>query len=383
MKRRVSTQKGIISLKGGRLTLRYEIRSLESHRGWTWKRDYLPKGTTPTQAETYRVNKMAEINKLNSSGVITPVLTFKHFSETLWLMYLDKQDARESTRACYGSILESLFIPNFGASKLKDITSTRITQFFDAVSKRYSAKYSLNIFGLLRTMFEVALAHDLIPISPVKSKLHRPKSETKEKLSYTAEQVRAIVNALPEEHKLFVLTGAITGVRLGELLAFRWQDLNEGKLSVEHSIWRGKLGLLKTAASKRRISVNSELAFLLESNRGAADEFIFRKSDGQSLDPDFMRNKVLYPALKAAGIEVVAYQSGFHSFRHTAGSLLYDLTRDVHTVKDFLGHSRISTTSDIYIHAGDEVQRESAELLGNLLIARDVLSENSATPLVH
>ena len=76
-----------------------------------------------------------------------------------------------------------------------------------------------------------------------------------------------------------------------------------------------------------------------------------------------MRESVLYPALDAAEIERQPCQHGFHLFGHTCGSIVYALTGDIRLAKDALAHSRISTTSDIYVHT-DEVPDEVAEMVG-------------------
>ena len=74
-------------------------------------------------------------------------------------------------------------------------------------------------------------------------------------------------------------------------------------------------------------------------------------------DRDSLRESVLYPALDVVGIERKPRQHGFHLFRHTCGSIVYALTGDIRLAKDALAHSRISTTSDIYVHT-DEVPAE-------------------------
>ena len=89
-----------------------------------------------------------------------------------------------------------------------------------------------------------------------------------------------------------------------------------------------------------------------------------------------MRKSVLYPALNAAEIERKPRQHGFHLFRHTCGSILYALTGNIRLAQDALGHSRISTTSDIYVHT-DEVPTEVAELVGSQINCSLVLPQGS------
>ena len=59
---------------------------------------------------------------------------------------------------------------------------------------------------------------------------------------------------------------------------------------------------------------------------------------------------------------------GFHLFRHSAGSIVHALTRDLKAAQELLGHSRISTTSDIYVHLDESVAEEATEALAKAII---------------
>jgi integrase len=93
------------------------------------------------------------------------------------------------------------------------------------------------------------------------------------------------------------------------------------------------------------------------------DVFVFSRRDSSPYNGDWLRQSVLYLALDVLGIERKPRQHGFHLFRHTCGSILYAPTGDIRLAKDALAHSRISTTSDIYVHT-DEVPAEVAEMVG-------------------
>lgn len=71
----------------------------------------------------------------------------------------------------------------------------------------------------------------------------------------------------------------------------------------------------------------------------------------------------LHDAIEGAGIEQKKGAHGFHIFRHTAGSLAYNRSRDLKAVQNLLRHANVSTTADIYVHAGEDVVSEQ---LGHL-----------------
>jgi len=79
--------------------------------------------------------------------------------------------------------------------------------------------------------------------------------------------------------------------------------------------------------------------------------------------------RLLYPALKKAGIERGQNSHGFHLFRHSAASIVHEQTRDMSLAQRLLGHSRLSTTADIYAHTESEAEQATdtlaREILGN------------------
>ncbi|MFY9554088.1 MAG: site-specific integrase [Blastocatellia bacterium] len=89
------------------------------------------------------------------------------------------------------------------------------------------------------------------------------------------------------------------------------------------------------------------LTLMLEEHRASSkwkedEHFIFSRSDGKPFDPSFLREEVLYPALRKAEIEPGNRTHGFHLFRHSAASILADLTHDPMLVRDLLRHTRLS-----------------------------------------
>ena len=83
-------------------------------------------------------------------------------------------------------------------------------------------------------------------------------------------------------------------------------------------------------------------------------DFIFCRPDGGPANPDYLRKKVLYPALDAAGIKRGNRTHGFHLFRHSAGSIVHNQTGSLKKAQRLLGHARIDTTANTYVHLGSQ-----------------------------
>ena len=131
----------------------------------------------------------------------------------------------------------------------------------------------------------------------------------------------------------------------------------------------GKTGKPKTKRSCATLGLPGRIVDELIAHRNGSsftepDDFIFCRSDGSPLDPDHLRRQVLYPAMERAGIQRTKRAHGFHVFRHSTGSILFDAGEDVKSIQEYLRHSRLTTTMDVYLHP---------ETVSNQLETLDVL----------
>ena len=133
----------------------------------------------------------------------------------------------------------------------------------------------------------------------------------------------------------------------------------------------------KTEGSARTIHLPEVLTNLLAEHQKAArfnssEDFVFGRLDGTPQDPDYLRKEVLPKALKAAGIEPGHRTHGFHLFRHSAGSIVHAITGDVKTAQELLGHSRLSTTADIYTHVEKAIGERASEALARAITEQEL-----------
>ena len=159
----------------------------------------------------------------------------------------------------------------------------------------------------------------------------------------------------------------LTGARLGELLGLQWKhvDLNAQKLEIKQALWEGELVRPKTEGSVRVIYFGPSLLSALSSqkqnsNHKGPDDFVFCKEDGSPLHPDVLRRDVLYPTLDRLGIARERRAAGFHTFRHSAATIVNQKTGNLKLVQKLLGHSNLSTTADVYTHTSADADRSAA-----------------------
>src|ERR1041385_7430612 len=244
---RVSYQKGtIVKKENGRFLLRYLIRDLNSPGRWLKKSELL-EAKTDKAAEKERAARMLQINAQNEAQPILPQdsptpMTFEQFSNGLWQDYIERKRIADSTRRSYESRLKKYILPIIGTMPMSGVTPMKISELMTAAQNSMtSSKSLLNVYGQLCTMFNVAEDADLIDRSPVRKKFHRPNHESEEKTAWSAEQVRNILRNIPQAWYAFFLCLAITTVRIGELLALTWKDIDwqSRKITISKSVDRG------------------------------------------------------------------------------------------------------------------------------------------------
>jgi integrase len=352
----ISTQSGTV------FKIRYRVRSANGE--WNQKAETLYGlcGRKAARAVLEERIREASSTKLQSSE-----LTLRAFVDAWWKPYLQRKGVKPSTRRNYDSAVELHILPVFGDLRIDEMVPLHIERFSQAkLESGLSAKTVRNLLLVLQGILSVAVDNDLIARSPIRNR-HKPTVERCEKPIWSPAQVRNILSAAPEGKRAFFACVALTGTRLGEVLGLKWKhvDLERRVLRIEQSLWRGQLVSPKTAASTRDILLGSALGETLRNHReisshSGLDNFVFCKKDGSPLDPDVLRKDILYPILDRLGIPRAKGASGFHTFRHSAASIVNEQTGNLKLAQKFLGHSTIKMTADVYTHTSAEAEREAA-----------------------
>ncbi len=157
-----------------------------------------------------------------------------------------------------------------------------------------------------------------------------------------------------------VRVAAYSGLRLGELLALRWRDVDwtGSALTISRSLSSGVEGTTKTG-HVRRVPMADQAAAALDrlSQRQdfvSPDDYVFCNAFGRPLDGSALRRGDKR-ARDAAGLRPLPW----HDLRHTFGSLLVAGGVGLVSVKDAMGHSQLTTTSR-YLHARPAIERAAA-----------------------
>jgi integrase len=222
--------------------------------------------TAKREAKAVLNERLQQVASMNLEAVD---LTLRSFVEKYWKPYLDWKETKPSTVRGYQSVLDNHILPSLGDMIMAEIAPINIEELLQVKAKAgYSAKTMRNVIVQLNGIFHLAEDNDLISRSPVR-KRHKPVCHKTEKPIWTLEQVKRILESVPAEHRCLFFCVALTGLRLGELLALQWKcvDLQSRVLRVLHSLYKRQLVAPKTFSSARRIPLGDVLVAALTSHR--------------------------------------------------------------------------------------------------------------------
>ena len=252
--------------------------------------------------------------------------------------------------------------------------------------KQLSAKTVTEHHRLISTVLKQAVREGLIPYN-VAANAEPPKAVRKDVSSLQESDLPAILSALEDEPlKWKVITHLllITGARRGEILGLKWSaiDFAGNRIHICNNVlYTADVGVYqdtpKTASSIRWIVVPSETMSLLREWKAYQKEEAKQKSDfyqnkdgllftqenGEPMHPDSVTTHLARFA-KRHGLPHI-YP---HKFRHTMASMLSYNHVDPVSVSKRLGHSQVSTTTDIYAHIIEEADQQNADILANVFL---------------
>jgi len=373
MSHRKSFQKGSVSLRNGVYTLRY--RELDHYTGtWTNKREIIGKFKTEKEARNFAAPIMSRVNTHNNSTPeqLHAAITFREFYERHWKAYEADNHHSPNTVDQRNSVFKAHLLPAFGDKPMRQITAENISVFLSGLRESGYKPGTLQIvYQVLRVFFEIAYQFEVVERSPVRPKRHSPKAKKPEKLALQPETIAQIFSAIrSEQERLAVLLLAVTGMRVNECLALRWQDFEQGGiLSINHSLYKRELKSLKTDGSRARMQLPALVCEMLirhreQSRFKAVTDFIFCRADGTPMQYHTFLNH-WRDALAECGIERESNKHGFHLLRHSAATILDSLLSDEKAVQGFLRHTAPQTTK-IYVHKEQPVIEGSGLILAEI-----------------
>jgi integrase len=278
-----------------------------------------------------------------------------------FLRYIEQDRERKpSTIKGYRWLINAQILPALGAVRLEDLTQERVESWFAGLPGKPSSKRKTLV--VLHGIMDRARKLHRLPLNPVKDVEKPPQHRGGDIQVLAPEEVRALVRAAASlQDGAIYLTAAFTGLRMGELIALRWRDLDFAAqtIRVRASYSAGALTTPKSG-KVRAVPLAPDVAAALDGLRArgyllGADDLVFVGDTGTYLDGSALRRRYK-AALHRAGLRPLR----FHDLRHTFGTRVI-AHADIRRVQEWMGHADIQTTMR-YLHYAP--RPEDARLVG-------------------
>lgn len=341
-------------------------------------------------------NKTIHGNKKSAQAYLNKVLhqkdtgTFNEQSKELLSGYLEKwlensarPKLREKTYQSYKSLIRLYINPQLGDLIISQMTPINIQNMINGmIDKGLSARTIRYAFSVLRSALGQAVKWQMIYRNPTEY-VDLPKSVKREMKVLSTSEVKSFL-AVATESRHYVLFSLLitTGLRPGEALGLKWNDIDfiNGKLRVQRALVRNGMSwaLLepKTAKSRRTIPIPPSVLLSLREHRTKQAEellsshgfikhdFVFSAYDGEPLNEANIVKRHFKPLLKKAGLDSTLR---LYDLRHTCATLLLSAGEHPKIVSERLGHSSITMTLDVYSHVLPDMQEGATTKLERML----------------
>lgn len=236
-----------------------------------------------------------------------------------------------------------------------------------------SASSIRNTVNAVRAIYRDAdlLAQGSIAINPTLGLRLPAVRGTRDRIAPPDEALQ-LLQALPADDRALWATALFAGLRLGELMALRFEDIEfeQGTIRVTRS-FDPKAGFVdpKSKAGRRRVPIAALLREYLEAHReltGRASGLVFGRSADRPFQPQTVNDRARR-AWGKAGLSPI----GLHECRHTCASFFIAAGVNAKTLSTFMGHASITTTLDRYGHLFPGSEAEAASLLDAYLARAD------------
>lgn len=355
------------------------------------KRQRIQKGGWNTKTEAQE--KLREALSLYKDGgkVDIKEMSVSDYFDYWMENYVEKK-LKYNTQKNYQNAVNKYIKPEIGKYYLSSIGPARLQELVNKLPDGFSTPLSKHSVEIIFTVLKGAFKRAVYPWQAINNNpmiyVEMPSFENKPKQTrddmkiITMEQYQAILDSNPPSSPfhLPLMIGFHTGLRRGEVCGLQWSDISfeDQTLTVDRIMLQDKhgiqLGTPKTQSSFRTIAIDDILLQELKRVRKRQSEnklrhgkyyfdsqFVCTKENGEPVTP----NSIKWHSGKVK--KELGFDFNFHSLRHTHATMLLEDGVKPKIVQERLGHSRISTTMDKYVHVTKKMRTEAVDIFAQRL----------------
>jgi integrase len=277
------------------------------------------------------------------------------------------------TQEVYTGYLNTWILPKWSEQSVSDVRTVAVEGWLLMLPLANGTRAKLR--NLMHALFNHAMRWDFFDRNPITLVRQSAKRERVPDV-LTVEEIGNLLSELREPWRTAVYVAVTTGLRVSELLGLKWADVNfpAGEIQLSRRIVRQYIGEMKTEASRKPVPMDEGLADVLTRWRGMAPypynqdtDYIFASPDKHGQQP-YWPNAAMEDHIRPAAVRAgVGKRVGWHTFRHTFGTLVNMNGADVATTQALMRHANAGITMDRYVQAVTPAKREAQSRIVKML----------------
>ena len=290
----------------------------------------------------------------------------------------DEDRKSYATQVTYDGYLRKWILPRWRSFRLTDVKAVEVEKWLKTLCLKDSSLplargSKAKIRNIMSALYSHAIRWEWADRNPIKSVRQSAKRQKTPDV-LLPEEIVAILAELPNPLRMMIELDAFTGLRRGELIGLRWEDVDFEDLvvHVRRSVVSMVEGTPKTEASQKDVPLDAQTAESLFSWRQScayptSTDWVFASPMTKGKQPYWPGTQWRYygkPALVRAGI---TKHVTYHTFRHTFGTLLNANGENPKVVQELLRHASLKVTTDVYMQAVSVQKREAQGKLVKLV----------------
>jgi len=343
--------------------------------------------TTKKEAEKELTKWLHEID--TGMAVDTSKATITEHIEA-WLNTVAQHNVRPTTIAHYRATVKNHIVPRLGTIAVQKLTPARIQAMYSEMLAEGKGARTVQLAHLrLQQALSLAVQWNIIARNPC-DLVTPPRTQRKELRTWNREDVRRFLDAATSDVYAPLWEIALaTGMRRGELLGLRWQDvdLTRGTLTIQQAVTllndKAIIQQPKSAASRRTVRLPAHCIAALQAQKDRrafgtpqrtssddARDLVFTNTTGGIIHPrNLIRNFALIMEQEEKRRVAETPDATplprirFHDLRHTYATLSLSGGADIKTVSARLGHSSIAITGDVYMHVTPQMDERATAVI--------------------
>ena len=290
----------------------------------------------------------------------------------------DDERKSYSTQDTYDGYLRKWILPRWRSCRLSEVKAVEVERwlktlcFPDGVPLAKGSKAKIR--NIMSALYSHAIRWEWVTKNPITSVRQSAKREKVPEV-LTVDELVKLLAAIPEPFRTAVFLDGASGLRVGELLGLKWEDVDFKKsvIYIRRSIVKQRVGPPKTEASQKPIPMNSELAkalrlWKMKTTYNHPSDWVYASPAKKGTQPYWPKSIYRVYIKRAADSIGLRKRIGWHTFRHTFGTILNANGENPKVIQELMRHANLKVTMDTYVQAVTDEKREAQNKVVKMIL---------------